>query len=51
MKTPVNSAVLPTKGVKKLAGFSFQNEEKSRKFFYKYGMNFPKFFLRAIVEN
>jgi hypothetical protein len=48
--TTVNSGVLKDKGQKNRAGFAFQNIENVNLFFYKYHLNFPKFFLRKNVE-
>jgi len=50
-KTLVNSMIWKEKGIKRLAGFGFDNTRISRNSFYKYMLNFPKFFLNEIVEN
>jgi hypothetical protein len=39
------------KSIKRLTGFGFDNSRNSRNTFYKYIVNFPKFFLNEIVEN
>jgi hypothetical protein len=50
MKTSANSTIQPKRIIKKLTGFSFQNKRKSKIILYKYPLNFPKLFLKEIVE-